>query len=205
MAELIEAVTGFKAAADQVVTSADAAARLLRDTRPPTFVLGGNGITDALLRNDIPVVTSSNEARAVVVGLATALTYDWLRDAANAVRAGARLVATNHDATYPAEHDLWPGAGAILAAVEVASGVKAEIAGKPFAPMRNLLKELLGPGQVWVIGDRPDTDLGLAAAEPGWRSALVLTGVVTPENGVEPIPDMIAADLASVVEVLLQK
>lgn len=203
VAQRITAITGFQALPQTVVTSAAAAARLLSGTRPPTFVLGGEGVTDALEKYEIPIVVSGREAAAVVVGLATGLTYSWLREAADAVRAGARFIATNHDATYPAEDGFWPGAGSIMAAVEVASGVKAEVAGKPFEPMRDLLKESLGPGVVWVVGDRPETDIGLAAEEPDWRSALVLTGVVTSAKGVEPVPDLVAQDLAEVAEVLL--
>lgn len=204
VAALVRSITGFDASPEQVITSAAAAARLLADTRPPTFVLGGDGVSDALTRNNIPVVAEAKEARAVVVGLATGLTYEWLRDAATCVRDGARLIATNNDATYPAEDGLWPGAGAIVAAVEVASGAKAEVAGKPFAPMRDLIKEMLVPGPVWVIGDRPDTDLGMATAEPYWHSALVLTGVVKGTSDVHPAPDLVADDLAGVVEALLK-
>jgi HAD superfamily hydrolase (TIGR01450 family) len=203
VAARIFSITGFEATPEEVVTSAAAAARLLSIERPPTFVLGGDGVTQALRKREIPIAESGREARAVVVGLATGLTYGWLREASNAVRGGARFIATNHDATYPAEDGFWPGAGAIMAAVEVASGVRAEVAGKPFPPMRDLLKESLVPGPVWVVGDRPDTDLGLTEAEPGWRSALVLTGVANSGDGVEPAPDLVAADLAAVAEVLL--
>lgn len=203
VAARIRSISGFKATPDQVVTSAAAAARLLAGERPPTFVLGGEGVTQALLRGGIPVVSSAGEAEAVVVGLATDLTYEWLRQAANAVRNGARLIATNNDATYPAEDGFWPGAGAIVAAVEVASGVRAEVAGKPFAPMRDLLRELLQPGPVWVVGDRPDTDLDMALAEPGWKSALVLTGVASSGDGMEPSPDLVATDLEAFTDVVL--
>jgi HAD superfamily hydrolase (TIGR01450 family) len=203
VSERIFSITGFEATPEEVVTSAAAAARLLSIERPPTLVLGGEGITQALREREIPIVDAGRDARAVVVGLATGLTYSWLREASNAVRGGARFIATNHDATYPAEDGFWPGAGAIVAAVEVASGVRAEVAGKPFAPMRELLKESLAPGPVWVVGDRPDTDLGMAEAEAGWRSALVLTGVATSGDGVEPAPDLVVADLAAVADVLL--
>jgi ribonucleotide monophosphatase NagD (HAD superfamily) len=70
--------------------------------------------------------------------------------------------------------------------------------------MRDLLREQVGEGPVWVIGDRPETDLGMAAVEPGWRSSLVLTGVATTSEGVEPTPDLVAADLATAVDHLLR-
>ncbi|NIQ56034.1 MAG: HAD hydrolase-like protein, partial [Gemmatimonadetes bacterium] len=96
--------------------------------------------------------------------------------AARAVRAGARFVATNHDATYPTPDGLLPGAGSIVAAVEVASEREAEVAGKPHPPMRRLVRERCGGEEIWVVGDRIDTDLAMAFEE-GWGTALVLTGV----------------------------
>jgi 4-nitrophenyl phosphatase len=205
VAEKVRSINGYDCAEEQVITSAEAAARMLREEKPPTFVLGGSGVYLALEKAGIPLVDSGREAEVVVVGLATGLTYDWLREAATAVRFGARLIATNHDPTYPAEDGLWPGAGAIVAAVETASGGKAEYAGKPFLPMRDLLREHLASGPVWVVGDRPDTDLSLATDEPGWSAALVLSGVTSPADQVSPRPDMVAADLAAVVTRLLDQ
>jgi 4-nitrophenyl phosphatase len=205
VADKVRSVAGYDCAEEQVVTSAEAAARMLSVDKPPTFVLGGSGVYLALERAGVPLVDSGREAAAVVVGLATALTYDWLREAATAVREGARLIATNHDPTYPAEDGLWPGAGAIVAAVETASGGTAEYAGKPFLPMRDLLRERLAPGPVWVVGDRPDTDLSLTIDEPDWSSALVLSGVTASTDPVSPPPDLVAADLAAVVTRLLDQ
>lgn len=198
----IREITGYEGRADQVITSAAAAAGLLAESRPPTFVLGGEGVRSALEKEGIPVTGVGSEAGAVVVGLATGLTYDWLREASSAVMRGARLIATNDDPTFPAEDGLWPGAGSIVAAVERATGVLAEVAGKPFPPMRRLIHQNLGPGPVWVVGDRPDTDLALASAEPGWRSVLVLTGVSAGQN-LDPAPDLMADDLAEVARILI--
>ena len=202
VAERIREITGYDGRADQVITSAAAAAWLLAESRPFTFVLGGDGVRAVLEKEGIPVTSVGAEAGAVVVGLATGLTYDWLREAASAVMRGARLIATNDDPTFPTEAGLWPGAGAILAAVERATGVVAEVAGKPFPPMRRLIHQNLGPGPVWVVGDRPDTDLALATAEPGWRSALVLTGVSAGQT-LDQAPDLVADDLAEVARILL--
>jgi 4-nitrophenyl phosphatase len=204
VAARIAQVSGYSARAEQVIGSADAAASLLEATRPPTYVLGGEGIVEALSARAVPVVADARQARAVVVGLDVGLTYERLRDAAVAVADGARLIATNDDPTYPAEIGFWPGAGSIVAAVEVASGVKAEVAGKPYAPIRRLIKERIGPGPVWVVGDRPETDLELAASEPDWRSVLVLTGVVAQPDGVVPTPDMVATDLGELARRLIR-
>jgi len=203
VAGLIKSIVGYPARSEQVLTSAAAAASLLAGTKPKTFVLGGPGIISALERDHVPVTQKWSEADAVVVGLASGLTYDWLRDTVSAVMRGARLIATNNDATYPTENGLWPGAGSILAAVETAAGVKAEVAGKPFPPMRSLIHGNLGPGPVWVVGDRPDTDLALAWAEPGWKAALVLSGVSSGDENLDPAPDLVAPDLAEVARLLL--
>jgi len=203
VAERIRSITGYPAHAGQVLTSAAAAADLLSDSKPRTFVLGGTGLVAALEREGVPVAERGAEADAVVVGLATDLTYSWLREASSAVMRGARLVATNHDPTFPTEDGLWPGAGSIVAAIETATGVKAELAGKPFPPMRNLIRRNLGPGPIWVVGDRADTDLALAWAEPGWHAALVLTGVSIADENLDPGPEIVARDLAEVARVLL--
>jgi 4-nitrophenyl phosphatase len=201
VAEKIRALVDFRAELDQIVGSAEAAALMLSDAVPKTFVLGGEGLVEELGRYGIETAVDSGEA--VVVGLDPSLTYDRLRIASELVAGGARFIASNNDPTYPAENGLWPGAGSILAAVEVASGRKAEVAGKPYQPMRDLLHSKLVPGPVWVIGDRPDTDIALATAEPDWKSILVLTGVVSDATQTFPLPDAVAPDLAAAVELIL--
>ncbi len=94
---------------------------------------------------------------------------------------------------------LLPGAGSILAAVETASGAKAVVAGKPYAPMADLVRELAGPTGI-AVGDRADTD-GRFAVALGYPFGLVLTGVTRPDHlPVTPVPDLVAADLATLVE-----
>jgi 4-nitrophenyl phosphatase len=204
VAERIHQVTGFRARPETILTSAQAAAFMLAPLKPHCFVLGGIGIVDALTDAGIPIVDSADEAEAVVVGLATDLTYSWLREAVTAVFNGARLIATNLDSTYPTETGLWPGGGAIVAAVETATGVKAEPAGKPWTPMRELVAKHLVPGPVWVAGDRPDTDLALAEGT-NWRTALVLSGVTKASAELETEPDLVAPDLATVGRFLLER
>jgi 4-nitrophenyl phosphatase len=203
VAERLAAVAGVEARADQVVTSAQAAARMLEGRKPPTFVLGGEGIDAALAAAEVPTTGDPAVAEAVVVGLDPGLTYERLRRAVQAVRAGARLIATNLDPTYPADDGLWPGAGAIVAAVETAAGAKAEPAGKPYAPMRELLAARLGPGPTWVVGDRADTDLAMAVAEPGWKGALVASAG-SPAAGADVVgADLVGADLAAIARGLV--
>ncbi len=203
VAEVIESVTGFRASPSQVLGSAMAAATLLAGEKPLTYVMGGNGILAALAEVGVESTEAGDEAQAVVVGIDMALSYERLRQASQAAANGARLIATNDDPTYPAEDGFWPGAGSMVAAVETASGKKAEVAGKPHRPMRDLIRSHLIPGPVWVVGDRPDTDLALAHAEAGWRSILVLTGVVARPDGVIPAPDLVCDDLAAAVDAIL--
>jgi ribonucleotide monophosphatase NagD (HAD superfamily) len=87
-----------------------------------------------------------------------------------------------------------------VAAVQVTTGVVPEIAGKPHPPMRALLRAK-GITDAWVIGDRVDTDVALAASEPGWKSILVLTGVTSSEDTSEA--DYVVTDLAAAVDLVL--
>jgi len=174
----IAAASGYAARAEQVLTSAMAAASVLSPADAPVLVVGEGSLGPTLEAAGLALSPNPHEARSVVVGLDRQLTYDHLRRAAQAVLGGARLIACNVDPTYPTESGLWPGGGAIVAAVETASGRRAEVVGKPYPAMTALLRRALGPGPTWVVGDRPETDLALGHEE-GWTTVLVLTGVVT--------------------------
>jgi 4-nitrophenyl phosphatase len=121
--------------------------------------------------------------------------------AADAVRRGARFIATNIDPTYPTAEGLRPGAGSIAAAIAVASGVEPEVAGKPRESMRLLAKKRLS-GPAWVVGDRIDTDIEMARLEPDWSSILVLSGVTG--SGVAGVDaDHVVPDLSAAVDLVL--
>ncbi len=180
VAAKIADVTGFAATPEMVVTSAMVAGDLVDEG--PVYVLGGPGIVVAVTGRGFETTRDPISARTVVCGIDLDLTYDSLAGASTAVRNGARLIATNHDATYPTERGLLPGAGSVLAALETASGAEAVVAGKPHAPMRALIRGRANGRPVWVVGDREDTDLEMAYVE-GWRSALVLTGVTRRPEG----------------------
>jgi 4-nitrophenyl phosphatase len=189
---------GLPATAD-LVTSATAAATLVA-AGERVLVCGGPGIDEAVAaRGATPLANDRDHTGVdvVVVGFHRDFDYERLRRAAAAVRAGARLVATNDDATYPTPEGVIPGGGAILAAVERATGVTAVVAGKPYAPIVDLVRARLGAAGT-MVGDRPDTD-GRFARALGWRFALVLSGVTVSAEGADPEPDVVAADLASLV------
>jgi 4-nitrophenyl phosphatase len=125
-----------------------------------------------------------------------------LGGAMNAIRNGARFIATNDDATFPTENGLMPGAGAIVAAIAAASGVSPIVAGKPNEAMRSLIRSR-GVGRAWVVGDRPDTDVAMASAEPDWSSVLVLTGVTDETSADSNHADHVVPDLSAAVDLVL--
>lgn len=182
-------------AAGAVVSSASATAQLI-ESGETVLVLGGPGVVEAVTGRGATVV-DDGDADAVLVGFHREFDYERMRRAASAVRRGARLIATNDDATYPTPDGPIPGAGAILAGIERASGMHAVVAGKPYPPMVSLVRARLGPDGI-VVGDRPDTD-GRFARALGYRFALVLSGVTGAGDTVDPQPDVVAADLAALV------
>ena len=181
-----------------VLTSATAAATLV-EPGEKVLVCAGPGVVEALeARGAVPVREAGVRVEAVMVGFHRDFDYDRLRIACNAVRGGARLLATNDDSTYPTPTGPIPGGGAILAAVVTGSGVPAVVAGKPNAPMAALVRQRLG-AEGTVVGDRADTD-GRLARVLGYRFALVLSGVATADEEMDPAPDLVAPDLRSLVE-----
>ena len=183
----------------RVVTSALAAASLL-EPGSRALLCAGPGVREALEVRGITVVTEG-PADAVVVGYHRDFDYERMTVAARAVWGGARLIATNDDAAYPTSEGLLPGGGAILASIVTATGVSAEVAGKPNAPITDLVRTLLGPTGV-MVGDRLDTDGGFARSL-GYRFALVLTGVTTAADlPAVPAPDLVASNAAEVVREL---
>ena len=186
-----------------VLTSAMAGALLVLPGER-VMVCGGPGIYEALDRRGA-VVDNDGKVDAVVVGFHRQFDYDTMRRAADAVRAGARLIGTNDDATYPTPDGPIPGGGAIIAGIEVAAGVAAEIAGKPYGAMVALVRAELGSDlmeRVVMVGDRPSTD-GLFAQALGCRYAQVWSGVTNVGETVVPVPEMCGANLASIVDQLL--
>ncbi len=186
-------------AADDVLTSALAAATLVRPGER-VLVAGGPGAVEAMRAAGAEVVDGDGERPdVVVVGFHRSFDYDGLARASAAVRAGARLVGTNEDATYPTPEGEIPGAGAILASIAYAAGVQPMVAGKPHGPMADLVRRRLGEeAELVMVGDRPDTD-GRFARVLRARFALVYSGVTDPGDEPDPAPDLVAPDLAGIV------
>ena len=160
---------GIAVSEEHVLTSAMAAADLLVETMPPparVLACAGPGVFEAVAHAGYEVVTEG-PADAVVVGFHRNFDFDGLQRAADAVRAGARFVATNLDATYPIPGGLLPGAGSIVAAVATASGRTPEVAGKP-APA--------GGGDGAASAGRPRRDGRRPARPPTARSPISSAG-----------------------------
>lgn len=172
----------------RVVTAARATALLLADGERPrcVMVFGGPGLArelrDVGLRTVPPTATGRRqEPDVVVTGVDFSLSYQRLSLAADAVRAGARFIATNRDAIFPGAEGFTAGAGAIVAALEVASGRSPDlVVGKPEPRLFRTAAEAVGerPEHAVVIGDNLGTDIRAAHAV-GARSILMLTGVTT--------------------------
>lgn len=191
-----------------VITSAEAAAArctpgervLVMGDRSLVELLAQVGL-DAVDVFDLPDGVPPEDVSSVVVGASSHWDRSRVGMIADAVRAGARFLATNDDATFPVTGPsgprLLPGNGALVAAVATASGVRPEVTGKPHAATAELIVARHGPVDV-VVGDKPETDGGLAV-ELGARFGLVLSGVTAAGTTVEPTPWRVATDLAALV------
>jgi glycerol-1-phosphatase len=196
---------GVRASVRDVVTVGGAMQHLLAETRNgcTAFVIGTESLRKHVNDAGCRVLNGTDlasRAEVVVVGGTEDLVYDDLRNAALAVRRGADFLATARDPTYPQPDGLWPGTGAILAAVEVASERQATVIGKPQPQLLLTALDRLGEGRTLVVGDRIDTDLGAAAAA-GLDSALVLSGGARREDldGLEPPPVAVGDTLAQLL------
>jgi HAD superfamily hydrolase (TIGR01450 family) len=188
---------GVGAEAEELVTSAQSAASLV-SPGSTALILGGAGLHEALEERGVVQVEATDHPDAVVVGRTLNLDYDELAAANTAIRAGARFIATNTDATFPTPGGLVPGAGALIAFLATASGRQPEVAGKPNTATASLVRERFGQPDV-MVGDQPATD-GRFAEMVGASFALVLSGVTgRADLPVTPTPKFVGDDLAEVV------
>ncbi len=189
---------------DQVLTSSVASAARLRADFPhgrQVYAIGEAGLQQALTAAGFSL--GAQNAVAVVAGLDTHLTYEKIAQAARLILAGRPFYGTNPDPTLPTPDGPAPGAGAVLAAIATASGQAPQIIGKPQPELfQQAIQQLqLEAHQCLVVGDRYETDIrgGQAAGCP---TALVLSGATRSATGLLPAPDVVAPDLASLVEQL---
>lgn len=195
---------GIEADGNEVLTSALATAALLqRDgVSGSAFVIGERGIREALQDAGIRILDGEPERTdLVVVGWDRTVDYRKLRTASLLVERGARLIATNGDASYPAPDGRWPGAGALLAAVTTTTGAEATVVGKPARPLFEAAAETTGARRPLVVGDRLDTDV-TGAAQMGWDSLVVFSGAAGPADllAASDLPTYVGADLSAVLD-----
>ncbi len=207
---------------EQLLTSADATGNYLKrhyQDAKTAYVVGEDGLFEAVARAGFDTITPEaishiatenpedlpTAADFVVGGLTRNLTFELVAMAGLLVRAGVPFIATNADASFPSERGQLPGAGAVMAIIETASGVTPVVVGKPEPIIFQEALERLGADatNTAMIGDRLETDI-LGAQRAGLTSILVLSGVST-EADIETSgikPDYVLADMNAVLGAL---
>jgi glycerol-1-phosphatase len=211
---------GVDIADDWVVTAGRATARLASERAPAgstAFVIGTDSFREEATAAGLEVVVDeeAREAGAVLVSGHRGFDYGELLTATLALQRGAALFATSRDPTLPMPDGAWPGTGAILAAVETATGARAEVGGKPERHLFDLALQTLrcdlsrrardksqrgGGGRVAMVGDRIASDIE-GGRRAGLETILVLTGASTHADAesAHPPPDHVVDDLAALV------
>ena len=194
---------GLNTAAEQIIGSAQTGTELLATMVAPgskILVVGGDGLRSRVASAGFLVVDSADENPAgVIQGFAPEVAWKHLAEAAYAIQAGAKWVATNSDWTLPQERGLAPGNGTLVSAVHTAVGQLPLVAGKPEPAIFQTALRQFNTNAALFVGDRIDTDI-TGANRAGVDSALVMTGVSTRKEllGVKPEgrPTYILADLS---------
>lgn len=198
---------GVDAHDNDVVTSAQAAARLLAgqlDEGSTVFLLGGPGLVEALEeRHLVPVTEPADDIAAVAQGYGPDVTWKQVMQGAMLVRSGLPWVASNTDMTIPTAQGVGPGHGALVKLIAEFAEREPQVAGKPMSPLFVETLERVGGARPLVVGDRLETDIA-GAVTMGWDSLLVLTGVTGLEELVRARaverPTYVAPDLAALAE-----
>jgi phosphoglycolate/pyridoxal phosphate phosphatase family enzyme len=197
---------GVEVGPEQIVTAGMVAARLAGEAAGPggsAFVISRAPLKEMVAAAGIAVLEgeAGRDASVVVVSGHRDFDYAALLTAKLALDRGAALIGTSRDPTMPMPGGEWPGTGAILAAVETASGRVAEIAGKPEGHLFEMALEAIGrPGRVAMVGDRISSDIE-GGRRAGLETILVLSGTTTREDAAaaEPAPDHVVENLAALL------
>jgi HAD superfamily hydrolase (TIGR01450 family) len=189
---------------ERIVTAGMVTARLAGEAAAggSAFVIGAEPLKEmvAAAGAELVVGEPARTAGVVVVSGHRDFDYEELLTAKFALDAGAALVATSRDPTLPMPGGEWPGTGAILAAVETASGRTAKIGGKPERHLFELALERIGDAErVAMAGDRLSSDI-VGGQNAGLSTILVRSGTGSEDEGVDaPTPDHVVADLAALL------
>ncbi len=197
---------GVKASLDEVLTVGAALQYELAGRKPgaTAYVIGSPAIHRHVEEAGLRIINGTEhaaQAALVVIAAYDDLHFSELRTATQAVLGGAEMLCAGRDRTFPGQSGVWPGTGAIVAALEYATDRIAGVIGKPEPQMFNAALDRLGPGRTLVVGDRLDSDLAGACAA-GLDGAIVLTGVSSraqAEQASSPAPVAIAEDLHSLL------
>jgi HAD superfamily hydrolase (TIGR01450 family) len=198
---------GIPVADDRVVTAGDSTALLAAERAGAgrtAFVIGAPAFHDTVAAVGLKLLEgdAAREADVVIVSGHRGFDYEELLTATLALQRGAALFATSHDPTLPMPGGPWPGTGAVLAAVETASGATAEIGGKPEPYLFELARERIAAAdRVAMVGDRVSSDIE-GGRRAGLATILVLSGATSREQAeaAAPAPDRIVADLAALTQ-----
>jgi HAD superfamily hydrolase (TIGR01450 family) len=193
---------GIPVAEDRVVTAGVVTARLAAENvgaGTDAFVIGAPGLKQTATEAGLELLDgeAGREAGVVLVSGHREFDYEELLTATLALQHGAALFATSRDPTLPMPGGPWPGTGAVLAAVETASGAHAEIGGKPERHLFDQARALIGDAErVAMVGDRIASDID-GARRAGLTTILVLTGASSREQAevADPPPDHVVDDL----------
>ncbi|MFH8444298.1 HAD hydrolase-like protein [Streptomyces sp. NPDC018026] len=172
---------GIPTGAEDVITSAQAVARLIAEQLPQgarVLVIGGEGLRVALRERGLePVESAEDDPAAVVQGFGgPELPWGRFAEACYAIARGVPWYASNTDLTIPGARGIAPGNGAAVEVVRIATGAEPQVAGKPLPPMHRETILRTGARRPLVVGDRLDTDIE-GAFNGEVDSLLVLTGV----------------------------
>ncbi len=209
---------GVEVSAEQIVTAGMVAARLAGEAAGAggtAFVIGAPALKEMVAATGARLLEGEEawDADVVVASGHRAFDYGELLAAKRALDRGAALFATSHDPTMPYPGGELPGTGAVLAAVETASGRRAEIAGKPERHLFEMAMEALACSfsvddndkeqaneRVAMIGDRVSSDIAGGKAA-GLETVLVLSGTTSREEAAaaDPAPDFVVEDLAGLL------
>lgn len=202
---------GIEVGVQHIFTSSQAAVLYMEKQRrgKKVYMIGENGLLLAL--TEAGFTLSEDSPDYVVQGIDRDFSYAKMTSAVRHIMNGASYVLTNPDQLLPSDGGLMPGAGSIAAAIRTASGAEPIVIGKPSPIMMGYAIErlALSPADVWVIGDNAVTDIR-GGAVSGCRTALVLTGLATPDNCKEQLqkagvtPDLICSDLQAFSRHILQ-
>jgi len=195
---------GIEAVPEQIVNSSIATAMMLKQAYPEggsVYLIGEKGLENILARYGF--YPGEEPVLSVGGGMDRWVTYEKMSEAALLIRKGIPFYGTNPDKSFPTPKGQTIGTGAILAAIQAATGVSPIICGKPYPHMMSLALERMQvtPQETLVVGDRYETDI-LGGINANCPTALVLSGVTSRKtvDDLDPQPDMIYEELTTLVD-----